>query len=107
VALLQRQAQQRGLAGLEALTVDKYQGRDKEAIIISLARSNAEGKAGRLLADWRRINVALTRPKRKLVVIGSPATLAGVPVLASLWDLCRARGWAVPLPRTALDEAGA
>lgn len=81
----------------------RVQGRDKEAIIVSLVRSNEERSAGKLLADWRRINVALTRPKRKLVIIASPATLAGVPVLASLWRLCCDRGWAVPLPAGAAE----
>ncbi|BDA50404.1 DNA replication ATP-dependent helicase/nuclease DNA2 [Coccomyxa sp. Obi] len=103
VALMQRLASARGWDGLEALTVDKCQGRDKDAIIVSMVRSNEERSAGKLLADWRRINVALTRPKRKLVIVGSPATLAGVPVLASLWKLCCERGWAVPLPPGAAE----
>ncbi|CAL8464813.1 g4348 [Coccomyxa elongata] len=103
VALVQRLAIARGWDALEVLTVDKCQGRDKDAIIVSLVRSNEERSAGKLLADWRRINVALTRPKRKLVIIASPATLAGVPVLASLWRLCCDRGWAVPLPLGAAE----
>lgn len=101
VALMQRQAAARGWAGLETLTVDKCQGRDKDAVIVSLVRGNAERSAGKLLADWRRINVALTRPKVKLAVIGSPATVASVPVLAALWRLCCERGWAVRLPQDA------
>lgn len=71
---------------------------------MSLVRSNADNNAGRLLADWRRINVALTRPKRKLAVIGSPRTMAGVPVLAQFWELCCTKGWAVRLPGDALAK---
>jgi DNA replication ATP-dependent helicase Dna2 len=104
VALMQRQAAARGWGGLETLTVDQCQGRDKEIAIVSLVRSNAERNAGKLLADWRRINVALTRPKVKLAIIGSKETVATVPILASLWRLCCERGWAVRLPKGALES---
>lgn len=77
------------------------QGREKEAIVLSMVRSNAQRSAGKLLADVRRINVALTRPKKKLVILGSAATLASVPELAQLWELCTDRGWAVRLPEGA------
>ncbi|KXN69464.1 hypothetical protein CONCODRAFT_25954, partial [Conidiobolus coronatus NRRL 28638] len=60
---------------LEILTIDKSQGRDKELIIISFVRSNATEKVGNLLKDWKRINVALTRAKYKLILIGNRATL--------------------------------
>lgn len=56
-------------------TIDKYQGRDKEVIIVSFVRSNNKGKVGRLLEDKRRINVAITRSKRKLILVGSFSTL--------------------------------
>ncbi|TRY90563.1 hypothetical protein DNTS_002676 [Danionella cerebrum] len=60
---------------LEVNTVDKYQGRDKSIIIVSFVRSNAEGNLGELLQDWRRLNVAITRAKHKLLMLGSAATL--------------------------------
>jgi predicted DNA helicase len=62
-------------AQLEIDTVDGFQGREKEAILISLVRSNQKNEIG-FLADTRRMNVALTRARRKLIVIGDSATLA-------------------------------
>ena len=62
--------------GLEIDTVDGFQGREKEAVLISLVRSNDKNEIG-FLADRRRMNVALTRARRKLLVIGDSATLGG------------------------------
>lgn len=62
-------------AGLEIGTVDGLQGREKEAIVLSLVRSNETGQVG-FLAELRRLNVALTRARRHLTVIGDSATLA-------------------------------
>lgn len=70
---------------LEIDTVDGFQGREKEAVVISLVRSNREGEIG-FLADTRRMNVALTRPRRKLIVVGDSATLGGHPFYAALLD---------------------
>lgn len=97
VALLQREAKARGWGGLEVLTVDRFQGRDKAAVVLSLVRCNGAGGAGRLLADWRRINVAVTRAQRKLLFVGSAATLAEVPLFAALLAWLRQRGCVEPL----------
>ena len=59
---------------IEIDSVDGFQGREKEAVIVSLVRSNREGEVG-FLADTRRMNVALTRARRKLIVIGDSATI--------------------------------
>jgi superfamily I DNA and/or RNA helicase len=64
------------VANLEIDTVDGFQGREKEAVIVSLVRSNDRGEIG-FLSDIRRINVALTRARRKLIVISDTSTIAG------------------------------
>ncbi len=67
---------QMDVPNLEIDTVDGFQGREKEAIVISLVRSNSTCEIG-FLADTRRMNVALTRARRKLIVVGDSATLGG------------------------------
>ncbi len=66
------------IAGLEIDSVDGFQGREKEAVVISLVRSNAVGQIG-FLSDIRRMNVAMTRARRKLLMIGDTATLCVHP----------------------------
>ncbi len=65
-------------AGLEVGTVDGFQGREKEAIVVDLVRSNGEQRLG-FLTDTRRMNVALTRARRALIVVGDSATLGAHP----------------------------
>lgn len=86
---------------IEINTVDKYQGRDKSCIIASLVRSNEYCNVGDLLRDWRRVNVAVTRAKRKLILIGSLSTLKGSLLLQELFDLLEQRDWIQVLPRDA------
>lgn len=70
VSLLKRKVvKEFGIEGIEISTVDGFQGREKEVIIISLVRSNDNWEVG-FLRDKRRLNVAMTRPKRQLCVIG-------------------------------------
>lgn len=77
--------------GVEIGTVDGFQGREKEAILISLVRSNDKGEVG-FLEDTRRLNVALTRARRLLIVIGDSATIAQHPVYARFIEHAEARG---------------
>jgi superfamily I DNA and/or RNA helicase len=77
--------------GLEIDSVDGFQGREKEAVILSLVRSNPEGAIG-FLADVRRMNVALTRARRKLLVIGDSATLGAHPFYRSLLEYIESLG---------------
>ncbi len=69
--------------GLEIDSVDGFQGREKEAVVISLVRSNPRGEIG-FLSNVRRMNVALTRARRKLIVIGDSATLSSDPFFARM-----------------------
>ncbi|XWS74707.1 hypothetical protein CRYUN_Cryun01aG0020800 [Craigia yunnanensis] len=76
------------IASVETHTIDKYQGRDKDCILVSFVRSkeNPRNCTSSLLADWHRINVALTRAKKKLIMVGSCRTLSNVPMLKLLID---------------------
>ena len=124
------------MCDVEVNTVDRYQGRDKDCVIVSFVRSNKTGnvrpviiittsstalpcfhfsllacppsycttpsfltlQVGTLLHDWRRVNVALTRARHKLVLVGSETTLKHIPLLASLLQLLQERAWVVELP---------
>jgi len=70
---------------LEIDTVDGFQGREKEAVVISCVRSNETGEIG-FLSDARRMNVALTRARRKLIVVGDSATLGRHEFFATLME---------------------
>jgi ATP-dependent RNA/DNA helicase IGHMBP2 len=74
-----------GVEGLEIGTVDGLQGREKEAVVVSLVRSNESGEVG-FLAELRRLNVALTRARRHLTILGDSATLAHDRDLRQLVD---------------------
>jgi hypothetical protein len=63
------------LSDFEVRSVDGFQGREKDIILISTVRSNREGKLG-FLRDWRRLNVAITRAKTALIVVGDSKTLS-------------------------------
>ena len=60
--------------GIRISTIDSFQGQEKENIIVSLVRSNEDGDIG-FLKDYRRMNVAMTRAKEQLFVIGDSATI--------------------------------
>ncbi|KAF3159349.1 hypothetical protein TWF225_011891 [Orbilia oligospora] len=69
---------------IEIGSVDGFQGREKEAILLSLVRSNEKKEVG-FLADERRLNVAMTRPRRHLCVIGDSGTVARGSVFLKGW----------------------
>ncbi|HID79359.1 MAG TPA: IGHMBP2 family helicase [Aquificales bacterium] len=76
---------------VEVKTVDGFQGREKEVIIISLVRSNPQEEIG-FLEDLRRLNVALTRAKRKLIIVGDVQTLASNEVYRRLLKFVKEKG---------------
>lgn len=80
-----------GVEELEVDSVDAFQGREKEAVLISLVRSNPRGEIG-FLADTRRMNVALTRARRQVLVLGDSATLGGEPFYARMVEAFEALG---------------
>lgn len=97
----------RGSSGVEMHTADRFQGRDKEVIVLSLVRSNEACAIGDLLKDWRRINVAFTRAKTKLLVVGSRETLKGSgkdEMVSRFVGLMEERNWTYDLPDDALES---
>jgi len=68
---------------------------------MSMVRSNDGGTIGDLVKDWRRMNVAFTRARSKLVMFGSRSTLARTPLLESLFQLMESEGWILQLPNNA------
>ena len=64
-------------------TIDSFQGQERDVVYISLTRSNPEGSIG-FLSDIRRMNVAMTRARKKLVIIGDSATLSRLSFYADL-----------------------
>ncbi|KAK9467597.1 hypothetical protein V1512DRAFT_261556 [Lipomyces arxii] len=91
----------KGHPDIELQTVDKFQGRDKECVLISLVRSNDELKVGDLLTDWRRLNVTFTRARSKLVIFGSKRTLMTISILAKFFDLISEKRWVYNVPADA------
>jgi ATP-dependent RNA/DNA helicase IGHMBP2 len=74
---------------VEVDTVDAFQGREKDVVLVSLTRSNPDGALG-FLEDLRRMNVAITRARRHLFVVGDSATLGGHPFYARLVERAQA-----------------
>ncbi len=68
-------------------TVDGFQGQERDVIFISMVRSNAEGNIG-FLHDLRRMNVAITRARMKLILIGDRSTLCRIPFYKRLLSFC-------------------
>lgn len=72
-------------------TIDGFQGQERDVIYISLVRSNEKGKIG-FLGDYRRMNVAMTRAKMKLVIVGDSATIGNHHFYKNFLDYCDSVG---------------
>lgn len=70
---------------LSVNTVDGFQGQERDVILISLVRSNDEGQIG-FLKDLRRMNVAITRARMKLIILGDIGTMGQHPFYKQLWE---------------------
>ena len=104
LTLMRQLFKRAGIPGeVEIDSADRFQGRDKECIILSMVRSNESGIVGDLLKDWRRVNVALTRARSKLIILGSRRTLKNNDLLSKLLSLVSDRCWSFDLPESA-DE---
>lgn len=73
-------------------TVDAFQGQERDVIVISLVRSNSRGEVG-FLGDIRRTNVAMTRARKKLIIVGDSATLGSHPFYLELIDYVQSKGF--------------
>lgn len=90
-ALLRRLVEAEGVQDVEIDTIDAFQGREKDVVLLSLTRSNQEGRIG-FLSDLRRMNVAMTRARRQLWAVGDSATLSQHPFYAAFVEEAQALG---------------
>ena len=85
-SLVRRSAELRPLAqAVSVNTVDGFQGQERDVVVISLVRANDRGQIG-FLRDLRRMNVAITRARMKLIILGDVATLTRHPFYKKLHD---------------------
>ncbi|GAB4823482.1 hypothetical protein N2152v2_010528 [Parachlorella kessleri] len=111
LGVLRRTFRQRGGSraadAVEFATVDGYQGREADVVVFSCVRARGSGSSVGFLADVRRMNVALTRARRSLWVIGHSGTLEGSPPWRDLLKHCQAQGrlFRAGRPYAALLEA--
>ncbi|KAK2182354.1 hypothetical protein NP493_357g00002 [Ridgeia piscesae] len=104
VRLLRDFMHEHHLVDVEVNTVDQYQGRDKAAIFMSFVKSRQEdGATGGILSDLRRLNVALTRAKHKLVLVGCVQALRPYRSVAKLLDILDTHQM-IALPETTLHQ---
>jgi superfamily I DNA and/or RNA helicase len=72
-------------------TIDGFQGQERDVVYISLVRSNGKGEIG-FLKDYRRMNVAMTRAKKQLIIVGDSATIGGDRFYADFLTYCEQQG---------------
>eukprot|EP00400_MALV-I_sp_L67-5_P000339 gene339-716_t len=91
------------LRHIQINTVDSFQGRENDVVVLSLVRSNHGNNVG-FLADERRLNVAVTRAKKHVFVIGNAETISKTKVLKSMTDYAEANGFVFSAEMLANDE---
>lgn len=79
-------------------TIDKYQGKESDIVIISFVKSNGNESVGNLLKLWQRINVAITRAKRQLIMVGSDKTLSSNDFLSKMIKYCKDNDHFISMP---------
>ena len=72
-------------------TIDGFQGQERDVVYLSLVRSNEKGEIG-FLSDYRRINVAMTRARKQLVIVGDSATVGADDFYLSFLEYCEEEG---------------
>ena len=77
-------------------TVDGFQGQERDVIMISLVRANDQGNIG-FLNDLRRMNVAITRARMKLIILGDASTLTKHAFYRELYKYITANGLVIPI----------
>ena len=78
-------------------TVDGFQGQERDVIVISLVRDNADGNIG-FLRDLRRMNVAITRARMKLIIVGNAETLSRHRFYRALAEHIKKHGEFITVP---------
>ncbi len=86
-----RETEELGVLDIQIDSIDGFQGQEKDVIYISLVRSNDHNTIG-FLEDYRRLNVALTRARKKLVIVGDSSTLVNSKLYKSLIDFVEEAG---------------
>jgi ATP-dependent RNA/DNA helicase IGHMBP2 len=81
-SIIQQTDYERYKSNISVNTIDSFQGQERDIVCISLVRSNSKNEIG-FLSDIRRMNVAMTRARKKLIVIGDSATLSALPFYAN------------------------
>ena len=85
------------LSSITVNTVDGFQGQERDVILISMVRGNDEGRIG-FLGDLRRMNVAITRARMKLIILGDTSTLSKTPFYRKLIEHVTEHGRMLVIP---------
>ena len=84
-------------------TIDGFQGQERDVVLISLVRANGEGQIG-FLSDLRRMNVAITRARMKLIILGDPTTLCRHDFYKKLYNYVKSLSATETAETTAIDD---